>query len=300
MGKPRPLNRARGQLVALAFLTPALVVFALFVFFPTARSVVLSFQGTNILGQPSGFVGGKNYATLAHDASFAYILGNTLLFTFLTVVPTLVISLVISLLLNQRLVAIKFFRSAFAVPFAFSVATAAVTFSIMYNPANGVFNGLLNRVGLPSVSWLTSTPLLAMVSVSAATVWMNLGYYILIFMAGLGTVPDDVVEAARLDGASGLRLQTSIILPLLGPQFFFLTVTGTLQALQSFGQINILTQGGPVKGTTTLVYSIYMQAFANNNANYGYASAQAMVLCLIVIIISAIQFGVMQRRVHYS
>jgi sn-glycerol 3-phosphate transport system permease protein len=108
------------------------------------------------------------------------------------------------------------------------------------------------------------------------------------------------VEAARLDGAGGWRLQKNIIVPLLGPQFFFLTVTGTLQALQSFGQIHILTKGGPVGGTTTLVYSIYVQAFANNNANYGYASAQAIVLCVIVLIISAIQFGLMQRKVFYK
>jgi len=289
----------------LVFLLPALIVFGLFIFFPTVRSVMLSFQGTNLLGQPSGFVGLRNYTKLIANPdpttpSFGQILLNTILFTVFTVVPTLVLSLVISLMLNQRIGGIRFFRSAFAIPFSFSVATAAVAFSVMYNPANGVLNGILSWVGIPPVQWLTSTPLLAMVSVSIATVWMNLGYYILIFMAGLGAVPDDVVEAARLDGAGGIRLQWSVIMPLLGPQFFFLTVTGTLQALQSFGQINILTQGGPVGGTTTLVYSIYYWAFAFNNADYGYASAQAIVLCLIVIIISAVQFGLMQRRVFYA
>lgn len=295
-------HKRRGGLVALLFLLPALAVFAVFIFYPTARSVVLSFQGTNLLGQPSGFVGVKHYVELgaATEPSFGYILANTLAFTVLTVAPALLLSLVISLMLNQRIGGIRFFRSAFAVPFSFSVATASVAFSVMYNPANGVLNGILSMVGLPRVEWLTSTPWLALVSVSMATVWMNIGYYILIFMAGLGTISDDVIEAARLDGAHGLRLQWSIIVPLLGPQFFFLTVTGTLQALQSFGQIHILTRGGPVAGTTTLVYSIYEQAFANNNSNYGYASAQAMVLCLIVIIISAVQFGVMQRRVFYK
>jgi len=298
--KPGARHRRGGAFAAVVFLVPALLVFALFIFYPTVRSVVLSFQGNNILGEPSGFVGFKHYIQLGTDPSFGYTLLNTVLFTVLTVAPTLLLSLVISLALNQRIGGIKFFRSAFAIPFAFSVATASVAFSVMYNPVNGVLNGILGMVGVPAVQWVTSTPGLALVSVSLATVWMNLGYYILIFMAGLGTVPDDVVEAARLDGASGLRLQWSIILPLLGPQFFFLTVTGTLQALQSFGQIHILTKGGPVGGTTTLVYSIYTQAFANNNANFGYASAQAMVLCLIVIVISAVQFGLMQRRVFYK
>jgi sn-glycerol 3-phosphate transport system permease protein len=297
---PGAHRRRRGALVAVLFLLPALAVFALFIFFPTARSVVLSFQGSNLLGQPSGFVGLKHYAQLGSDPAFAQILINTVLFTVLTVAPTLLISLVISLMLNQRLGGIRFFRSAFAIPFSFSVATASVAFSVLYNPANGVLNGILTTIGLPRIEWLTSTPFLALVSVALATVWMNLGYYILIFMAGLGAISEDVVEAARLDGADGVRLQWSVIIPLLGPQFFFLTVTGTLQALQSFGQIHILTKGGPVNGTTTLVYSIYEQAFANNNANYGYASAQAMVLCLVVIIIAALQFGFMQRRVFYK
>ncbi len=296
----RPHHLRRGALGAILFLLPALAVFGVFIFFPTARSVVLSFQGNNILGQPSGFVGGKHYAQLFTDPNFGFTLLNTLQFTVLTVVPTLVISLVISLMLNQRIGGIKFFRSAFAIPFAFSVATASVAFSVMYNPANGVLNGILSVIGVPAIQWLTSTPELALVSIAAATVWMNLGYYILILMAGLGSVSDDIIEAARLDGAGGIRLQWSIIVPLLGPQFFFLVVTGTLQALQSFGQIHILTKGGPVGGTTTLVYSIYQQAFANNNANYGYASAQAMVLCVIVIIISALQFGLMQRKVFYK
>lgn len=203
-------------------------------------------------------------------------------------------------MLNQRIGGMKFFRSAFAIPFAFSVATASVAFSIMYNPASGVLNGILQRLNGPQIHWLTSSPELAMVSVALATVWMNLGYYILVLMAGLGSISDDVVEAARLDGAHGVRLQTGIIIPLLGPQFFFLTVTGTLQALQSFGQIHILTKGGPVGGTTTLVYSIYQQAFANNNANYGYASAQAVVLCVVVLIISVLQFGLMQKKVYYQ
>ncbi len=292
--------KRRRSAAAFVFMIPALVIFVVFIFYPTVRSIILSFQGSNILGQPSGFVGMKHYKALIADASFGQTLMNTFVFTILTVVPTLAISLFISLMLNQRIKGMKFFRSAFAIPFAFSVATASVAFSIMYNPASGVLNGLLQRVHGPQIHWLTSTPGLAMVSVSLATVWMNLGYYILVLMAGLGSISDDVVEAARLDGAHGLRLQTGIIIPLLGPQFFFLTVTGTLQALQSFGQIHILTKGGPVNGTTTLVYSIYEQAFANNNANYGYASAQAVVLCAVVIIISILQFGVMQRRVYYQ
>jgi sn-glycerol 3-phosphate transport system permease protein len=126
------------------------------------------------------------------------------------------------------------------------------------------------------------------------------GYNLLVLAAGLGAVPDDVVEAARLDGASGLRMQLNVVMPLISPQLFFLAVTGTIQALQSFGQIHILTRGGPDRATETLVYSIYDVAFANNNSNFGAGSAQAIVLLIVVLAITAFQFGVLERKVFYA
>lgn len=288
----------REQLGAFAYLVPALVVFALFLFFPLGRSVFLSFQGSDIFGRPAGFVGLDHFARLFTDPGFRQVLGVTAGFTALTVVPSIALALLLALLLNQRIRAVRFFRTGFALPFAFSVATASVVFAVLYNPAVGVLNGLLVRVGGDRVGWLTD-PSVALLSVSLATVWMQLGYNLLVLSAGLGAVPDDVVEAARLDGAHGLRLQRSIIIPLITPQLFFLVVTGTIHALQSFGQIHILTRGGPSSSTTTLVYSIYDQAFANNNSNFGYASAQAIVLLLVVLAVTAVQFGVLERKVFY-
>ena len=160
-------------------------------------------------------------------------------------------------------------------------------------------NGLLSYVGVAPVGWLTE-PSTALLAVAATSVWMQVGYNLLVLSAGLGAVPDDVLEAARLDGASGLRLQTGVVLPLISPQLFFLAVTGTVQALQSFGQIHILTRGGPDRSTQTLVYSIYDVAFANNNSNFGAGSAQAIVLLVVVLAITAFQFGFLQRKVFYS
>jgi sn-glycerol 3-phosphate transport system permease protein len=290
--------RRRESWVALTYLVPALVVFGVFIFWPLVKSVLLSVQGTDILGNPSGFVGLVNYAKLFTDADFLTVLWVTFAFTILTVVPSIAIALFIALLLQTRIRGVRFFRTAFALPFAFSVATASVIFGVLYNPASGVLNGILSHLGVDKVHWLTD-PDLALWSVSGATVWMQIGYNLLVISAGLGALPEDVLEAARLDGASGLRLQRSIVMPLITPQLFFLVVVGTIHSLQSFGQIRILTVGGPEGRTTTLVYSIYEQAFANNNSNYGYASAQAMVLLLIVLIITAVQFGVLERRVFY-
>jgi sn-glycerol 3-phosphate transport system permease protein len=283
----------RYGLSAFAYLLPALVVF-----WPLVKSVILSVQGTDILGNPSGWVGLVNYGKLFSDPDFGKVLWVTLGFTVLTVVPSIAIALLAALLLQGRIRGIRFFRTAFALPFAFSVATASVIFGVLYNPASGVLNGLLSYIGVDKVHWLTD-PDLALFSVSGATVWMEIGYNLLVLSAGLGALPDDVLEAARLDGAHGWRLQRSIVMPLITPQLFFLVVVGTIHSLQSFGQIKILTVGGPEGRTTTLVYSIYEQAFANNNSNYGYASAQAMVLLLVVLVITALQFGVLERKVFY-
>ena len=288
----------RERWIALGYLVPALIVFGVFIFWPLVKSILLSVQGTDILGNPSGYVGGVNYTRMFNDPEFLTVLWVTFAFTLLTVIPSIAISLAIALLLQSRIRGVRFFRTAFALPFAFSVATASVIFGVLFNPASGVLNGILSHLGVDKVQWLTD-PNLALWSVSGATVWMQVGYNLLVLSAGLGALPEDVLEAARLDGASGLRLQRTIIMPLLTPQLFFLIVVGTIHSLQSFGQIKILTVGGPENRTTTLVYSIYEQAFANNNSNYGYASAQAMVLLLIVLIITALQFGVLERRVFY-
>jgi sn-glycerol 3-phosphate transport system permease protein len=293
-----PKRRRSSSGLALLFLLPALLVFGLFVFWPLVRSVVLSFQGTDIIGRPGAFVGTANYERLLSDPGFVKVLGVTLAFTLLTVVPSILLALVVALMLQSRIRAVRFFRTAFALPFAFSVATASVVFQVLYNPASGVLNGLLSHVGVGPVHWLTD-PDIALFSVAGATVWMQLGYNLLVLSAGLGALPEEVIEAARLDGATGLRLQRSIVLPLITPQLFFLVVTGTIHSLQSFGQIRILTAGGPEGNTTTLVYSIYEQAFAYNNSNFGYASAQALVLLLIVLVITAVQFGILERKVFY-
>lgn len=280
------------------YLLPALAVFGLFMFWPLIRSVIMSVHGTDIIGGQGAFVGLDNYTRLFRDPQFAKTVGVTGGFTLLTVIPSMLIALTIALLLQGRVRGIKFFRSAFALPFAFSVATASVIFQVLYNPASGVLNGMLSFVGLGPYGWLTD-PSMALISVSLATVWMQLGYNLLILSAGLGAMPEEVLEAARLDGAKGLQFQRSIVIPLITPQLFFLVVTGTVNSLKSFGQIHILTQGGPEGTTRTLVYSIYQQAFAYNNSNFGYASAQAMVLLLVVLVITAIQFGILERKVFY-
>ncbi|MGE7432969.1 carbohydrate ABC transporter permease [Kitasatospora sp. NPDC001175] len=285
--------------LAWAFLLPSLVVFALFIGYPLGRTLYLSTHGNDLFGAPSRYVGMRHYTDLLASAEFHKTLVTTLLFVLLTVLPGVFGALGLVLLLESRVRGVRWLRSAFALPFAFSVASASVVFSVFFNPAIGVLNGLLSQFGTGPVGWLTDQRY-ALLSVSAATVWMNLGYNVLVLSAGIGSIPQETVEAARLDGATGWRLARSITVPLLGPHLFFLIVVSTINSLQSFGQIHILTLGGPDGATRTLVYSVYEKAFAYGSSDFGTASAQAVVLLVVVLACAGVQFGLLERKVHYA
>ncbi|MFJ1790645.1 carbohydrate ABC transporter permease [Kitasatospora griseola] len=296
---PEPRRRLGEHGLAWAFLLPSVVVFALFILYPLGRTFYLSAHANDLFGAPSRFVGMKHYTDLLASADFGRTLVTTGLFVLFTVVPGVLGALLLVLLMESRIRGVRLLRSAFALPFAFSVASASVVFSVFYNPASGVLNGLLSHVGLGPVGWLTDSRY-ALVSIAISTIWMNLGYNVLVLSAGIGSIPGEITEAARLDGASGLRLARSITVPMLGPSLFFLVVISTVNALQSFGQIHILTKGGPDGATRTLVYSVYEKAFAYGSSDFGTASAQAVVLMVVVLCCTAVQFGVLERKVHYA
>ncbi|MFJ5923961.1 carbohydrate ABC transporter permease [Kitasatospora sp. NPDC092948] len=296
---PEPRRRLGEHGLAWAFLLPSVVVFALFILYPLGRTFYLSAHANDLFGAPSKFVGMKHYTDLLASADFGRTLVTTGLFVLFTVVPGVLGALLLVLLMEGRIRGVRLLRSAFALPFAFSVASASVVFSVFYNPASGVLNGLLSNIGLGPVGWLTDSQY-ALISIAISTIWMNLGYNVLVLSAGIGSIPGEVLEAARLDGASGLRLARSITVPMLGPSLFFLVVISTVNALQSFGQIHILTKGGPDGATRTLVYSVYEKAFAYGSSDFGTASAQAVVLMLVVLCCTAVQFGVLERKVHYA
>ncbi|GAA2143485.1 sugar ABC transporter permease [Kitasatospora kazusensis] len=296
----RHTRRDRGeQALAWAFLAPSLLVFALFIGYPLVRTLYLSTHANDLFGAPSRYVGLRHYTDLLGSSEFHQTLVTTALFVLLTVVPGVVGALALVLLLESRIRGVRALRSAFALPFAFSVASASVVFSVLYNPASGVLNGLLSHLGAAPVGWLTDQRY-ALLSVGAATVWMTLGYNVLVLSAGVGAIPPEITEAARLDGAAGRRLARSVTVPLLGPHLFFLIVVSTINALQSFGQIHILTKGGPDGATRTLVYSVYEKAFAYGSSDFGTASAQAVVLLVVVLACAGVQFGVLERKVHYA
>ncbi len=296
---PRRRGSARDRATALLFLAPSLLVFATFVFYPLARSIYLSFFANDLLGAPVAFVGFEQYLRIVTDPRFAQVMTTTAWFVVLTVIPSIAIGLGLALLVRPKIAGIGLFRTLLATPFAFSAAAAAVVFDVFYRPGIGLFNGLLSYIGVPPVDWLTS-PTAALPSLALAVVWRHAGYTMLVCLAGLESIPDALYEASRIDGASRLAQFRYISLPLLTPTLFFLAVISTIHALQTFGEIKILTHGGPAGTTTTLVYSLYETAFGLGSSDYGLASAQGVLLMLIVLVITVVQFRVLGRRVFYA
>jgi sn-glycerol 3-phosphate transport system permease protein len=283
---------------AFLFLLPSATVFALFVFYPLAKSVYLSFFANDLLGQPIAFVGLEQYQTLVTDPYFGNVMLTTVYFVILTVIPSVLIGLGLALLVRPQIAGIGIFRTVLATPFAFSAAAAAVVFDVFYRPGVGVFNGLLYMLGAAPVEWLTS-PAYALPSLAAVSVWRHSGYTMLVCLAGLQSIPEEIYDAARIDGASRFAQFRWITLPLLTPTLLFLIVVSTIHSLQTFGEIKIMTQGGPSNATTTLVYSLYKTAFGGIG-DYGLASAQGILLLVVVLAITVIQFKVLGKRVFYA
>lgn len=294
----RDLGRdVRESGAALAFLLPALAGLGVFVVFPLFQAVFLATRGSDILGNPTRSVGLANFAALL-TPDFGRIVAQTAGFTAMVVLGGLVVPLALAVPLAQRLPGMKTIRTLFSLPFAYSASGASVVWLIMVDPSMSPVNWALGLVGIGSPDWTTGSgwPL---VVVAWITMWMVSGFNLLVLAAGLAAVDEDVIEAARIDGATGWRMFRSIVLPMISPSVFFVVVTTTLTALQALGQIQVTTDGGPNGSTETLVFSIYHQAFENGSSNYGLASAQGLVLLAVGVVIAAIQFGVVERRVHY-
>jgi sn-glycerol 3-phosphate transport system permease protein len=288
---------ARGFGIGLAYLLPSFVLFAAFVFIPLARTIYLSFFYTRQNGAPSEFAGFDQYAELLASPVFHTGLLATALFVLYTVPFVIALGLVLAVLLNQRLRGINVFRTMMSSSIAISASVGSIVWLLLFNPSIGLLNLVLSVIGIVGPQWLIQ-PNTAIIAVAITTIWLTLGTNIIVLLSGLQGVPEEIYEAAHLDGAHGARLFTRITVPMVSPSLFFLLVVDTIAVLQAFTQIHLLTRGGPVDATRALVYSIYLDAF--QNFQFGYASAQAVVLLVLVLTLTVIQFQVVERRVHYQ
>jgi ABC-type sugar transport system permease subunit len=290
-------RQARDVGEALLYLAPSLVLFAAFVFIPLVRSLWLSLYNTNPLGNPTSFAGIDQYLELFRSPTFWNGMRATFVYVLYTVPPGIALSLVLAVLVNQRLRAINVFRTMMASTIAVSAAVGSLIWLLLLNPALGLLNYVLGLIQIPGPQWLTD-PNVAIVGIAITTIWLTLGFNIIVLLSGMQSIPEELYESARIDGAVAWRSFWHLTVPLLSPSLFFLGVVGTINAIQAFTQIHLLTRGGPVDSTRTLVYSLYLDAFQNFQT--GYASAQAMVLFVLILVLTIVQFRYVERLVHYQ
>ncbi|HEX9495175.1 MAG TPA: sugar ABC transporter permease [Candidatus Limnocylindria bacterium] len=288
---------ARSLGTGLAYLAPSFVLFAVFVFIPLGRTIYLSFFNTRSTGAISTFAGLDQYIELVTSGIFRSGLVATGLFALYTVPASIGIGLVLAVILNQKLRGIGFFRTMMASTIAVSAAVGSIIWLLLFNPSIGILNYVLSKIAISGPEWLIQ-PNTAIIAVAITSIWLVLGTNVIVLLAGLQSVPEEIYEAAHLDGAKGVRLFTRITVPMVSPSLFFLLVVDTVAVLQAFTQIHLLTRGGPVDATRVLVYSIYLDAF--QNFQFGYASAQAVVLFLLVLTLTLLQFRFVESRVHYQ
>lgn len=271
-------------LVAYAFLAPSLILFLIFRHGPAAFSFILSLFNWTMVDDPE-FVGTQNFTHLAHDDIFWKALWNTVKYTLYAVPPDIVIAMILAVLINQQLRGMRIFRLAYFIPVVTSGALVAIVWRWLYQP-RGIFNGLLSQIGLEPQAWLTD-PNLVLPSIAAMAVWKHVGFNMLILLAGLQSIPPELEEAARLDGAGRTRIFFNITLPLLRPVIVLVTILTTIGALQMFDAAFVMTGGGPYYASTTLVYYIYTKAF--DQYQMGYGATIAFVLFLIILAATLVQ-----------
>ncbi|MCL6432661.1 MAG: sugar ABC transporter permease [Leptolyngbyaceae cyanobacterium HOT.MB2.61] len=270
------------------FLLPALVLLGLTVFYPAIQAFFLSFTRYEYdLTQPPLWIGFKNFQRLLVDPVFWQTFRNTLLY-LVCVVPILVtLPLGLAILVNQKLRGIHWFRVAYYIPVVISMVVAGIAWKWLY-AENGLLNQLLRLIGLSQegIPWLTS-PQWAIFSVMAVTVWKGLGYYMVIYLAGLQAIPLDLYEAAAIDGSDGIKKHWDITVPLMRPYLLLVAVISAISATKVFEEVYIMTQGGPRNSSKTLVYYVYEQAF--QNLEMSYACTIGLVMFLIILGLSVLR-----------
>lgn len=277
---------------AYLYLIPCFLIFGVFLFYPFVKTIYLSFYKTDKLGQAKLFVGAENYTDLFTSEAFYNSLFVTLIFVVIVVVGSMLIGLIAAVLCSKAFPGIRFFSTSYALPMAIASSGAAMIFKIILNPTIGILNKL---TGL-DINWIND-PKYALICVAVLTAWLNSGINFLYFSAGLGNIDDTIYERASVDGASAVQKFFRLTLPGLSPIMFYTLVVNIIQAFQSFGQVKILTQGGPGESTNLIVYSIYRDAFFNYK--FGSAAAQSVVLFIIIMLLTLVMFRVEKKGVKY-
>lgn len=281
-------GRLEQQNSGYLLILPSYLIYTVFTLIPICWTLVMSFTDYNL--QTANFVGFSNYKKMFSDSLFVSSIWHTLQYTVMTIPVAMVLGLILAVLLNRAIPGRSFFRTVFYMPNVLSMVALSMAWLYLYDTNSGILNRILTGLGLPSVSWL-SNPGMAMISIAITSIWNTMGYNMVVFLSGLQSIPDYLYEAASIDGADAWVKFRKITLPMLAPTTFFIFVMACIQSFQVFGQVLILTNGGPLNSTTTIAHQIYRNGF--EFYEMGYASAQAVVLLVIILAITVVnmKFG---------
>jgi ABC-type sugar transport system permease subunit len=295
--KTRRLSRDnRNRLTALGFLAPNLLGFLVFTLIPIGIGIGMSFFRWDGANEPV-FIGLRNFARLFTDSKFGNAMRVTLLYTLLTVPVTIVLSLFIASLLTAKIRLTSAFRSVFFFPYIASIVAVAIVWQFLYHAELGPINEFLRAIGIAEPPRWTSSKDTAIYAVAIMSIWRSVGYYMVLFIAGLVGIPPSLYEAGAIDGANSWQKFWHITLPMLSPTTFFVVIISIINSFQAFTPIYIMTGGGPGTATQVLVFRIYEEAFVLSG--FGYASAMALALLLMVLVFTVFQFRWQEKNVAY-
>ncbi|MCI2048102.1 MAG: sugar ABC transporter permease [Lachnospiraceae bacterium] len=278
------------------FILPSLAIFMVFMIVPIFMGLYISFTDYDGF-KKMDFVGVQNYVDMFKDSYFLVSFKNNIFYTLFTVPATLILALLLAVAVNRGIRGSAVFKTLFFFPYITSMVAVGIIWTLLFNPTVGPINNLLRSFGISNPpGWLLSTTW-ALPAVMIVTVWKWMGYYMIIFLAGLQGIPKQLYEAAEVDGAGRVKKFFNITLPLLSPTTFLVLILLIINSFQVFDLINIMTEGGPGRATNVLVYRIYQEGF--KYMHFGYASAEAYFLFAIILIVTGIQFWGQKKWVVY-
>lgn len=279
-------------------LAPSFIIIFYFLFYPTFETFRLSFYRLDPFGIRKIYVGLENFTELLTSAHYLESIKVSFVFSAGVVIFGLTLSLALAVLANNKVPGMRFYRATLIWPYALSPAIAGALFVFIFDTTSGSLNYLISVIFHIKPMWLTSSSLAILVVIFAGA-WKNIGYNIVFFLAGLQNIPQDLQEAARIDGANNFQTFWKITFPILSPITFFLLVMNLIYSFFGcFGLIDVMTKGGPSNSTNIMIYNLYVDAFRNHKT--GLASAESILLFLIVVVLTLIQFATSGKKVHYQ
>lgn len=295
--RPRISHQAlKNNLISYAFIAPSLIFFLVFMIVPLAWTLNLSLYEGGILGSLK-FVGIQNYLTIFNNTLFVTSLKNTAFYVVMVIPSVIAISLFIAVLIVDKFIRGKnFFKSLIFFPQLAPMVTCAVLWTFMIHPEFGLINQILNFFHIPAPNWL-GDPRIAMITITLLELWRGIGFYVVTYVAALLAVPDEIYDAAMVDGATGITRFFRITLPLIKPTLLFTLVMATIWNFQLFDSVYVLTRGGPANTTSTVVWYIYDNAFRYERI--GRASTMAVLLMVIIFVLSAIEMKYLRSDYEY-